>query len=321
MFLVVNSDTTEAPDFSAAPVWKIVVGGNKLSRGYTIEGLTVSYYRRVAGTADTLMQMGRWFGFRPGYQDLVRVFLGVKEGKKGSNDLVALFKEVCRMEERFREEIKRYVRTPGAKRITPREIPPMIAVSGSLPPTAGNKMFNALLASKNFGGRWSMLTLAPTQPGTMDKNIDALKMLFGSSTERGMKSLGGVTSKGKKINAEMFVFEATNAQLVAFLKAYRWLETDYKYPERPTDASLQIEFLERQKHGITSWLIIAPQRKVSFGDPAEMGLFAKLAVKTRQRVEGRSFQVFGEPDHRKIAEFLCRIEPEPGKSGLTSQLV
>jgi len=43
-----------------------------------------------------------------------------------------------------------------------------------------------------------------------------------------------------------------------------------------------------------------------------------LAVKTRQRVEGRSFQVFGEPDHRKIAEFLSGIEPEPGKSGLTS---
>ena len=318
VFLVVNSDTTEAPDFSASPVWKIVVGGNKLSRGYTIEGLTVSYYRRVAGTADTLMQMGRWFGFRPGYQDLVRVFLGAKEGKKGSNDLVALFKEVCRMEERFREEIKRYVRTPGVKRITPREIPPMIAVSGSLPPTAGNKMFNALLASKNFGGRWSMLTLAPTQPGTIDKNIDALKMLLVSSTERRMKSLGGVTSKGKKINAETFVFEATNAQLVAFLKAYRWLETDYKYPERPTDASLQIEFLERQKHGITSWLIIAPQRKVSFGDAAEIGIFAKLAVKTRQRVEGRSFQVFGEPDHRKIGEFLAGIEPEPGKSKLTS---
>ena len=96
-FLVVNSDSAEAPDFSAAPVWKIIVGGNKLSRGYTIEGLTVSYYRRVANTADTLMQMGRWFGFRPGYRDLVRVFLGVQEGKRADADLVSLFKEVCRI--------------------------------------------------------------------------------------------------------------------------------------------------------------------------------------------------------------------------------
>jgi hypothetical protein len=318
VFLVVNSDKAEAPDFSAAPVWKIVVGGNKLSRGYTIEGLTVSYYRRVSGTADTLMQMGRWFGFRPGYQDLVRVFLGVQEGKKRTTDLVALFKEVCRMEERFREEIKRYVRTPGAKRITPREIPPMIAVSGSLPPTAGNKMFNAQLASKNFGGRWSMLTLAPKRPGTMDKNVETLNVLLTSSTERGLNVLGGVTSKQKTITAETFVFEATNAQLVAFLKAYRWLEDDYKYPEQPTDASLQIEFLEQQKHGITSWLIMAPQRKISFGNAEKVGKSVKLAVKKRQRDEGRGFQVFGEPDHRKIAEFLAGIEPEPGKSKLTS---
>src|SRR6185295_4402091 len=86
VFLVVNSDSSDAPDFSAAPVWKIVIGGNKLSRGYTIEGLTVSYYRRVAGTADTLMQMGRWFGFRPGYKDLVRVFLGVADGRRGDID-------------------------------------------------------------------------------------------------------------------------------------------------------------------------------------------------------------------------------------------
>jgi hypothetical protein len=73
IFLVVNSDeNSKAPDFSAAPVWKVLVGGNKLSRGYTIEGLTVSYYRRTSGTADTLMQMGRWFGFRPGYRDSQR---------------------------------------------------------------------------------------------------------------------------------------------------------------------------------------------------------------------------------------------------------
>ena len=51
----------------------------KLSRGYTVEGLTISYYRRSARTADTLMQMGRWFGFRQGYADLVRLFIGTEE--------------------------------------------------------------------------------------------------------------------------------------------------------------------------------------------------------------------------------------------------
>ena len=64
---------------------------------------------------------------------------------RGDTDLVSLFKEVCRMEERFREEIKRYVRRPGAKWITPKEIPPLISVSGTLP-----------------AGRWCDLPITPT---------------------------------------------------------------------------------------------------------------------------------------------------------------
>jgi hypothetical protein len=313
IFLVVNADTAEAPDFSAAPVWKIVVGGNKLSRGYTIEGLTVSYYRRVAGTADTLMQMGRWFGFRPGYQDLVRVFLGVVEGKRGDTDLVSLFKEVCRMEERFREEIKRYVRKPSEKQITPKEIPPLISASGDLPPTARNKMFNAVITSKNLGGQWSDLTLAPTKPTTMDENIKAVGCFLIAAKSFGEISLGGSSGEAGRINADCLVWEATNEQLIAFLKAYRWLEADYKYPERPANAGLQIEFLEKQKHGIASWLILAPQRKSPFGPPLKLKNVGDLAVKKRQRVEGRRFQVFGEPPHRTISTFLAGIET-PGNS-------
>lgn len=52
----------------------IAIGGNKLSRGLTLEGLSVSYYLRASRMYDTLMQMGRWFGFRPGYVDLCRLF-------------------------------------------------------------------------------------------------------------------------------------------------------------------------------------------------------------------------------------------------------
>lgn len=53
----------------------IAIGGMVLSRGLTLEGLMTSYYSRNAGTYDTLLQMCRWFGYRPGYQDLCRVYL------------------------------------------------------------------------------------------------------------------------------------------------------------------------------------------------------------------------------------------------------
>ncbi|WP_201522925.1 Z1 domain-containing protein [Aliarcobacter butzleri] len=52
----------------------IAIGGDKLSRGLTLEGLTISYYLRSTKMYDTLMQMGRWFGYRPGYYDLCRLY-------------------------------------------------------------------------------------------------------------------------------------------------------------------------------------------------------------------------------------------------------
>ena len=52
----------------------IAIGGDKLSRGLTLEGLSVSYYLRLTKMYDTLMQMGRWFGYRDGYLDLCRLY-------------------------------------------------------------------------------------------------------------------------------------------------------------------------------------------------------------------------------------------------------
>lgn len=56
----------------------IAIGGDKLSRGLTLEGLSVSYYYRGTNMYDTLMQMGRWFGFRTGYMDLCRIYTSQK---------------------------------------------------------------------------------------------------------------------------------------------------------------------------------------------------------------------------------------------------
>lgn len=52
----------------------IAIGGNALSRGFTLEGLAINYFVRGTNNADTLMQMGRWFGYRPGYLDACKLF-------------------------------------------------------------------------------------------------------------------------------------------------------------------------------------------------------------------------------------------------------
>lgn len=56
----------------------IAVGGNSLSRGLTLEGLCVSYFYRRSQMYDTLLQMGRWFGYRPGYDDLFKIWISIE---------------------------------------------------------------------------------------------------------------------------------------------------------------------------------------------------------------------------------------------------
>lgn len=57
------------------PTNAVVIGGTSLSRGYTLEGLSVSYFLRNTIYYDTLMQMGRWFGYRPEYEDLCKIYM------------------------------------------------------------------------------------------------------------------------------------------------------------------------------------------------------------------------------------------------------
>ena len=53
----------------------VAVGGFSLSRGLTLEGLTVTWFLRNTMMYDTLMQMGRWFGYHDGYEDLCRIWM------------------------------------------------------------------------------------------------------------------------------------------------------------------------------------------------------------------------------------------------------
>jgi hypothetical protein len=146
-----------AMDFQTRPYWRIMVGGAKLSRGFTVEGLTISYYRRRATAADTLMQMGRWFGYRPGYGDLVRLYMGreVLDGKKKSYDLYDAFTSIIEDEEEFREQLRKFseLNEDGKPVVRPIHVPPM--VFQQLPwlrPAGANKMYNAVLEYEGDGG-------------------------------------------------------------------------------------------------------------------------------------------------------------------------
>ncbi len=71
----INSVTNDKIEYSQKYPKKIIaIGGNRLSRGFTLEGLTINYFVRSTHYSDTLLQMGRWFGYRPGYLDCCKLF-------------------------------------------------------------------------------------------------------------------------------------------------------------------------------------------------------------------------------------------------------
>ena len=73
--VVLNSTTGEELDYEGRPDRQLIaVGGNRLSRGLTLEGLTIAYFLRTTSMADSLLQMARWYGFRVGYDDLIRIW-------------------------------------------------------------------------------------------------------------------------------------------------------------------------------------------------------------------------------------------------------
>jgi hypothetical protein len=76
----------------------IAVGGDKLSRGMTLEGLTVAYFLRRSNAWDTLLQMGRWFGYRPGYLDLCRLYT--------SDVILSRFNEVSQRIEELNQDLE-----------------------------------------------------------------------------------------------------------------------------------------------------------------------------------------------------------------------
>jgi hypothetical protein len=92
-----SKDVLEYRNYEKEGLCAIIIGGDKLSRGLTLEGLTISYYLRASRMYDTLMQMGRWFGYRPGYLDLCRIFT--------SSDLKGWYSHIAIATKELRQEI------------------------------------------------------------------------------------------------------------------------------------------------------------------------------------------------------------------------
>ncbi|GAB3115992.1 Z1 domain-containing protein [Bordetella tumbae] len=263
---VINSKSDEVLDYSryekeGIGLTAVAVGGLSLSRGLTIEGLTVSYMYRNTKMYDTLMQMGRWFGYRPGFEDLCRVHL--------SRDSINWYSHIAEAAEELVQQVKRMRRD----RLSPEDFGFYVrSHPDSLLITAANKMRSGkeVTVEQSFSGRLRESYIVPIDPDVNAKNFaliaDYWRSGFGGQQEK-------ATDKG-------VIFRDVRVEVIGdFLTRF---ECHAKFSGMKSDV---VSYLERiaAKHPLADVLLISPKG----GSGGE----APFALKNQERVVG-----IGQPD-------------------------
>jgi hypothetical protein len=161
----------------------IAIGGDKLARGLTLEGLCVSYFLRASKMYDTLMQMGRWFGYRPGYLDLCRLYT--------TRELSEWFGHITDAAEELREEFDQM----AASGSTPREYGLKVQSHSTLLVTSPLKMRSARSLLLSFSGDIVETISFYRDPQILRRNLRAtdtlLSKLRGEPEPNPSRSRGG----------------------------------------------------------------------------------------------------------------------------------
>ncbi|WP_175518243.1 Z1 domain-containing protein [Sphingomonas sp. OK281] len=144
----------------------IAVGGDKLSRGLTLKGLTTSYFLRASRMYDTLMQMGRWFGYRRGYEDVCRLFM--------TSDIREWFEKITTASEELRSEFDHMAAVGG----TPRKYGLRVRSHPALLITSRVKMRSGTAMKLSFAGTISETITFQTSERVIENNRDAVNALL-----------------------------------------------------------------------------------------------------------------------------------------------
>jgi hypothetical protein len=233
----INGTAKDILDYWGSPngLNVIAIGGDKLSRGLTLEGLSVSYYLRASKMYDTLMQMGRWFGYRPGYLDLCRLYT--------TDELVEWYRHITVASEELRKEFD-YM---ADMRATPEEFGLKVRTHPSgLIITGANKMRNGTVMQLSFAG-----TISETYLFHKDENIIRRNLRI---TEDLISGLGTYS-----IEKNNFLWkQVSGSKIVDFLTSYQ------SHPgARLANTRSLVDYIQAQlkQNELVSWTIALISKK------------------------------------------------------------
>ena len=206
----VNSRSAGSLDYAAretSGLNVIAVGGFSLSRGLTLEGLVVSYFLRNSMMYDTLLQMGRWFGYRRGYEDLCRVWM--------PEEAEGWYTHIAESVEELRDELARMQRvnaTPKDFGLRVRSHPDTLVV------TARNKMGTgrSLRVLIGLANRFVETAILRRDRSSLEANRRAAIALAGQ-----LRRSGCPPEEGEQVNGGRLVCRAPVQVVDAFLLAFR----------------------------------------------------------------------------------------------------
>lgn len=250
------------------PQTVIVVGGNTLSRGLTLEGLCASYFVRTSKTYDALLQMGRWFGYRVGYEDLCRIWM--------PDELAAWFRDLALVEAEIRHEIRRFER----EGITPERVGVRIRKHPAMAITSAAKSRHAISAQMSYSqARAQTVLFSRGDAEWLQHNIAA--------TRRFVQSVSSHRIPQSEFRYQRAGFRQVPAELViGFLR-------DYRIHVR--SQSLRADLVERYIAGeneagaLTRWNVVFLQRQIhptSARPSLDLGLDRPVRLANRSPIAG-----------------------------------
>jgi hypothetical protein len=307
-----NSSSEDRLDYSSGDEVKIIaIGGNQLSRGLTLEGLMTSYYLRDSRQYDTLLQMGRWFGYRKGYEDLTRIHT--------SQQIWEFFEHLALVEEELRSQIYRY----EEEELTPAEMAVAIRDHQRMSITAPNKMGAGRPRQTSFSKSLIQTIWLPlNEPEKLRANFN-----LGESFIRNLNS-----GNGFKLIPKTGVHLIRNirgtAILTDFLERYTFVEKEHMNGPGLDYESL-LSYIRRRLAGqnpeLQQWNVgvVGNISSNYLGDPIDFGGFKinRVGRSRKYTSKGYNIGVLTESAHLKIDLPRGASDPYDGRSSQSPLLL
>lgn len=304
-------------DYEATGLCVIAVGGYALSRGLTLEGLMVSYFLRNSMMYDTLMQMGRWFGYRDGYDDLCRVWM--------PEEAEGWYVHIADSIEMLREEL----RVMAAAGATPKEFGLKVrAHPDVLLVTARNKMGSSerVVVSIGLAKQFVETATLKSDPGVLDRHRSAVNGFVSTLHDAGVDMSASVDTSGGWLLKGVPV-----GPVRAFLSAF----DNHPLSMLTERGPLQKYIAAREEDELALWDLFVPsvgsaeetlESRELFGiqvrcqrrTVGERSDASTLRITNKQRVASRGVEKAGLTSE-EIAAAQAAFDQEPAREGKKTQ--